>query len=132
MKHLHPDAAVLAHPESPMAVLDQADMVGSTTQIIKAACERPEKKFIVATDAGIFYKMQQMAPDKELILAPTAGEGATCRSCANCPWMGMNTLENLYLSLLNSSNEVDVDRGLCEKAMLPLQRMLDFKNTQVA
>ena len=132
MKHLHPDAAVLAHPESPMAVLDQADMVGSTTQIIKAACERPEKKFIVATDAGIFYKMQQLAPDKELILAPTAGEGATCRSCANCPWMGMNTLENLYLSLLNNSNEVVVDRALCKKAMLPLQRMLDFKSSQAS
>ena len=132
MRHLHPDAAVLALPESPMAVLEQADMVGSTTQIIKAACDRSEKKFIVATDAGIFYKMQQMAPDKELFLAPTAGEGATCRSCANCPWMGMNSLENLYLSLLNNSNEVEVDRALCEKAMKPLQRMLDFRNTQAA
>lgn len=130
MRHLHPNAAVLAHPESPMAVLEQADMVGSTTQIIKAACERPEKMFIVATDAGIFYKMQQMAPNKELILAPTAGEGATCRSCANCPWMGMNSLANLYDSLLNGSHEVLVDAELCEKAMLPLQRMLDFRKNQ--
>lgn len=129
MRHLHPDAAILAHPESPMAVLEQADVVGSTTQIIKAAVERPEKKFIVATDAGILYKMQQLAPDKEFILAPTAGEGATCRSCANCPWMGMNTLENLYTSLLNMSNEVHVDPELGRKAMVPLQRMLDFRKS---
>ena len=132
MRHLHPDAAILAHPESPMAILEQADVVGSTTQIIRAACERPEKKFIVATDAGIFYKMQQMAPDKELILAPTAGEGATCRSCAQCPWMGMNTLENLYTSLLNSSNEIHVDAEICRRALIPLQRMLDFRQSQAA
>lgn len=132
MRHLYPDAAILAHPESPMAVLEQADVVGSTTQIIKAACERPEKRFIIATDAGIFYKMQQLAPDKELILAPTAGEGATCRSCANCPWMGMNTLENLHDSLLNNSNEIQVPLDLCRKAMVPLQRMLDFRKARGA
>jgi len=129
MRHLHPDAAILAHPESPMAILELADVVGSTTQIIKAACERPEQTFIVATDAGIFYKMQQLAPEKTLILAPTAGEGATCRSCAQCPWMGMNSLESLYQTLLKGDNEVQVDPLLREKAMLPLQRMLDFRNS---
>ena len=132
MRHLYPQAAILAHPESPMAILEIADFVGSTTQIIKAACERPESTFIVATDAGIFYKMKQMAPEKEFILAPTAGEGATCRSCAQCPWMGMNTLETLHNSLLNNSNEILVDRMLCERAMLPLQRMLDFRQSQIA
>jgi len=132
MLHLHPEAAILAHPESPMAILEQAHVVGSTTQIIKAACERPESKFIVATDAGIFYKMKQLAPEKEFILAPTAGEGATCRSCANCPWMGMNTLENLHETLLKNLNEVRVDSALCRKAMLPLQRMLDFRQSQSA
>ena len=76
--------------------------------------------------------MKQMAPEKEFILAPTAGEGATCRSCAQCPWMGMNTLETLHNSLLNNSNEILVDRMLCEKAMLPLQRMLDFRQSQIA
>src|SRR5690606_8621873 len=109
MKHLHPDAAVLAHPESPLAVLELADVVGSTTQIIRAARERSERKFIVATDHGIFYKLQQQAPDKEFFMAPTSGDGATCRSCANCPWMGMNTLDALYDSLLNGSNEIHVD-----------------------
>lgn len=126
MMHLYPHAAVLAHPESPLAVLNIADVVGSTTQIIKAAVGRPEKTFIVATDQGIFYKLQQLAPDKEFLMAPTAGEGASCRSCAHCPWMGMNTLENLYYSLLHGSNEIHVDRDLANKAMIPLQRMLDF------
>ncbi|MDG2089837.1 MAG: quinolinate synthase NadA [Gammaproteobacteria bacterium] len=127
MKHLYPDAAVLAHPESPLAILNAADTVGSTTQIINAAVRRPEQKFIVATDSGIFYKLQQAAPEKEFIMAPTSGEGATCRSCAQCPWMGMNTLQNLYESLLEGSNEIHVDPKLGEQAMMPLQRMLDFK-----
>lgn len=124
---LHPDAAVLAHPESPLPILDIAHVVGSTSQIIRAAALRPERKFIVATDHGIFYKLQQQAPDKEFFLAPTAGRGATCRSCANCPWMGMNSLENLYHSLRDGSNEIQVDPELGRKAMVPLQRMLDFK-----
>jgi quinolinate synthase len=126
MKHLHPDAAVLAHPESPLPVLELADVVGSTTQIIRAAKERKEKKFIVATDHGIFYKLQQQAPDKEFFMAPTSGEGATCRSCANCPWMGMNTLDALHASLKYGTNEIHVDPELARRALIPLQRMLDF------
>ncbi|PCJ42210.1 MAG: quinolinate synthase [SAR86 cluster bacterium] len=127
MQHLYPDAAVLAHPESPLVILEVADMVGSTTQIINAAVNRPEQQFIVATDSGIFYKLQQAAPKKEFIMAPTSGEGATCRSCAQCPWMGMNTLERLYDSLLQESNEIKVDPELGKQAMVPLQRMLNFK-----
>lgn len=126
MKTLYPDAAVLAHPESPASVLAMADVVGSTSQLIDAACTMDNEAFIVATDQGIFYKMQQLAPEKTFIIAPTAGNDATCRSCANCPWMGMNTLQSTYESLRDGSNEVKVDRGLAEKAMLPLQRMLDF------
>lgn len=127
MQYLYPDAAVLAHPESPLAILEVADEVGSTTQIINAAVNRSEHKFIVATDKGIFYKLQQAAPNKEFIMAPTSGEGASCRSCAQCPWMGMNTLQNLYESLLKESNEIAVDPALGKQAMIPLQRMLDFK-----
>lgn len=127
MKHLYPDAAILAHPESPLAILNVADEVGSTSQIIQAAINRPEQKFIVATDSGIFYKLQQAAPEKEFIMAPTSGDGATCRSCAQCPWMGMNTLQNLYESLLHETNEIHVAPELGKKAMRPLQRMLDFK-----
>jgi quinolinate synthase len=127
MKHLYPDAAILAHPESPLGVLDLADVVGSTSQIIRAAQQRPERRFIVATDHGIFYKLQQQAPDKEFIMAPTSGEGASCRSCANCPWMGMNNMENLYHSLLEGSNEILVEPELGRKALVPLQRMLEFR-----
>lgn len=126
LKRVYPDAAVLVHPESPAAVLDLADRVGSTTQIIRAAQELPNKRFIVATDQGIFYKLQQQAPDKEFIIAPTAGNGATCRSCANCPWMAMNELESLDQVFDRTDNEIFVDRGIGEQAMIPLRRMLDF------
>ena len=126
LKAVYPDAAVLVHPESPAPVLELADRVGSTTQIINAAKELDNKRFIVATDQGIFYKLQQEAPDKEFIIAPTAGEGATCRSCANCPWMAMNELESLAQVFDRSDNEIFVDPALGEQAMVPLRRMLDF------
>ncbi len=126
LKRVYPDAAVLVHPESPASVLELADRVGSTTQIIRAACEMDNKRFIVATDQGIFYKLQQQAPDKEFIIAPTAGEGATCRSCANCPWMAMNDLETLAGVFDRDDNEIVVDPELGKKAMVPLRRMLDF------
>lgn len=126
MKALYPDAAVLAHPESPTAVLELADVIGSTTQLIKATQELSHQQFIVATDRGIFYKMQQLSPHKSFIEAPTAGEGASCRSCANCPWMAMNTLEAMLLGLQHGSNEIVVDPAIIPRAVRPLQRMLDF------
>lgn len=126
LKAVYPDAAVLVHPESPAPVLELADRVGSTTQIINAATEMDNDRFIVATDQGIFYKLQQQAPDKEFIIAPTAGEGATCRSCANCPWMAMNELETLATVFDRSGNEIFVDPAVGERAMVPLRRMLDF------
>jgi len=127
LKKAYPDAAVLVHPESPLAVIDVADMVGSTSQIINAAISMSNDTFIVATDRGIFYKMQQACPDKTFIEAPTAGNGATCRSCANCPWMAMNALDNLASVFQQSNNEVFVDAVLAAQAVIPLQRMLDFK-----
>nr|WP_028968106.1 quinolinate synthase NadA [Spongiibacter tropicus] len=126
LKTVYPEAAVLVHPESPASVVELADVVGSTTQIINAARDLPNKQMIVATDQGIFYKLQQLVPDKEFIIAPTAGSGATCRSCANCPWMAMNALENLLDVLENGGNEIHVDPALGEQAMKPLTRMLDF------
>ncbi len=122
----YPDAAILVHPESPEAVVKMADVVGSTTQIIQAVQELPHKQFIVATDHGIFYKMRQLAPDKELIEAPTQGEGATCRSCAHCPWMAMNGLDNLLNVLETGKNEIHVDEKIRVKALRSTQRMLDF------
>jgi len=126
LKQVHPDAAVLVHPESPASVIALADSVGSTSQIIKAAQTLPNTTFIVATDHGIFYKLQQAAPDKQFIIAPTAGEGATCRSCANCPWMAMNDLEKLAMVFDQPSNEIHVDPILGAEAMKPLDRMLAF------
>ncbi|MDX1734823.1 MAG: quinolinate synthase NadA [Halioglobus sp.] len=126
LKRVYPEAAVLVHPESPTAVLELADRVGSTTQIIRAATEMDNRQFIVATDQGIFYQLQQQAPDKEFIIAPTAGHGATCRSCANCPWMAMNDLEMLAGVFERDDNEIDVDPELGRQAMVPLRRMLDF------
>ncbi len=126
LKQVHPDAAVLVHPESPAAVIALADCVGSTTQIIKAAQTLPNKTFIVATDHGIFYKLNQAAPDKQFIIAPTAGEGATCRSCANCPWMAMNDFEKLANVFDRPDNEIYVDPIVGAAATKPLDRMLAF------
>ena len=126
LKAIYPQAAVLVHPESPEAVVELADVVGSTSQLINAAATLPNPMFIVATDRGIFYKMQQAAPGKTLIEAPTGGTGATCRSCAHCPWMAMNGLENLRDVLLQGDQEVHVSSELIERARVPLQRMLDF------
>ncbi len=126
VRKLHPEAAILVHPESPENVIEQADVVGSTTALINAVVNMPNKKFIVATDAGIFNKMRKLAPGKELIEAPTAGEGATCQSCAHCPWMGMNSLQNLEEVLKNGENEVQVSAELAARAKIPIQRMLDF------
>jgi len=126
LRKLHPEAAVLVHPESREEVVAQADVVGSTTALIQAVTSLPNKEFIVATDAGIFNKMKQLAPEKTLLEAPTVGEGATCQSCAYCPWMGMNSLQNLTEVLANGTNEVNVSPELAAKAQIPIRRMLDF------
>ncbi len=126
LRKLHTDAAVLVHPESPEAVIQQADVVGSTTALINAVSTMPNREFIVATDIGIFNKMRQVAPDKILLEAPTAGEGATCQSCASCPWMGMNSLQNLHTVLQSGENEINISAELAVKARKPIRRMLDF------
>lgn len=125
----YPDAALLVHPESPDAMLELATVIGSTTQLIKAAQTLPNKHLIVATDKGIFYKMQQAAPEKILLEAPTGGAGATCRSCAHCPWMEMNSLDNLLATLKKGNNEIHVDEDIRQKALISTQRMLDFAKT---
>lgn len=129
LKLQYPDAAVLVHPESPASVVEMADAVGSTSQLIKAAQTMDNDTFIVATDKGIFYKMQQAAPGKNLIEAPTGGNGATCRSCAHCPWMAMNGLQAIESALVEgdtAEHEIFVDDSLREKALIPLDRMLSF------
>ena len=128
MKALYPQAAVLVHPESPQAIVELADAVGSTSQLIQAAKALPHPQMIVATDRGIFYKMQQAVPEKKLLEAPTAGEGATCRSCAHCPWMAMNGLQAIAHGLEHggAQHEIHIDAALRERALVPLNRMLSF------
>ncbi len=132
LKQQYPQAAVLVHPESPAHVVEMADAVGSTTQLLKASQSLPHQTFIVATDRGIFYKMQQASPDKTFIEAPTGGNGATCRSCAHCPWMAMNGLEALYQALKGDGqgHEIFVDSALREQALVPLNRMLSFQTAR--
>ncbi len=122
----HPDAKVLVHPESPLDVIAQADVVGSTTALVEAARTLPAKKFIVATDNALFHKMQQVAPDKIFLEAPTAGKGATCVSCAHCPWMAMNGLRNLAQVLETGANEILIDEAIRERAVQPIRRLLKF------
>ncbi len=126
LRREHPGARVLVHPESPAAVVEQADVVGSTSQLIRAVTEMEAETFIVATDAGIFHKMHEAAPGKTLIEAPTAGRSATCRSCAHCPWMAMNGLRSLAAALEAGEPQVTVDPEVAVGARRSLDRMLGF------
>jgi len=126
----NPQAQVLAHPEAPSSVLDLADFIGSTTQLIKAAATSPAETLIVATDFGLFHKMREAAPDKRLIAAPTGGDSATCVSCAHCPWMAMNSLENLAAVLESGSNTIQIPEEIRRKALRPIERMLEFSRAR--
>ncbi len=127
LKKVYPDAAILVHPESPESVIQLADVVGSTSRLIKVAGTMDNPQFIVATDRGIFYKMQQAVGDDRLLFeAPTAGRGAACRSCARCPWMALNSLRGVIAALEMKSGVVNVQEDIRGKAVKPLQRMLDF------
>jgi len=126
LRREYPQAKVLVHPESPAAVVEQADVVGSTSQLLRAVAEMEADTFIVATDAGIFHKMHEAAPEKTLIKAPTAGQSATCQSCAHCPWMAMNGLRSLAHALESGEPQIHVDPEVAAGARRSLQRMLDF------
>ena len=134
LKQRYPDAKVLVHPESAAAVVALADVVGSTKVLINAVQSLPDQQFIVATDQGIFYKMQQLAPHKQLIVAPTDSKAKQCISCANCPWMGINSLTNLAAVLTYFDNqdastknhEIILDESKRQQALLALNRMLAF------
>ncbi len=130
LRREHPRARVLVHPESPASVVAQADVVGSTSRMVKAVQELDADEFIVATDRGIFHKMRQLAPGKRLIEAPTAGKSATCKSCAHCPWMSMNSLNGLLRALETGVGEIHVDPAIGARARLPIDRMLEFTRRQ--
>lgn len=126
LKKKHPDALVLVHPESPAEVVAQADIIGSTSKLLKAVTQYENKTFIVATDLGILHEMQKQAPEKQLIAAPTAGNGATCKSCAFCPWMAMNGLEACLNVLKYQHHRVELEQSLITAAEKPILKMLNF------
>ena len=138
LKQQYSKAKVLVHPESAAAVVALADVVGSTKVLINAVQSMPDAQFIVATDQGIFYKMQQLAPNKQLIVAPTDSKAKQCISCANCPWMGMNGLENLVAVLealdqderVLAQHEIRLDEQKRQQALVALNRMLEFSRQQ--
>ncbi|WP_348654412.1 quinolinate synthase NadA [uncultured Psychrobacter sp.] len=126
LKAEYPEAKVLVHPESPDSVVALADVVGSTSKLLQSTYELDADTFIVATDLGILHEMQKRSPNKRFLAAPTAGESASCKSCAFCPWMAMNGLLGIEQCLLNKSGEVTLSEELAAAASKPLQRMLDF------
>lgn len=126
LKKQYPEAGILVHPESPAEVIAMADVVGSTTQLIRAVQELPNPSFIVATDIGIFHKMREVAPHKLLLEAPSGGKGATCVSCAHCPWMAMNGLRKLASVLETGENEIHVPEEIRVRAVRSINRMLEF------
>jgi len=122
----HPQAMVLVHPESPASVVAQADVVGSTSQLLRAVVDGAAASYIVATDNGIFHRMRQLAPGKTLLEAPTAGDSATCKSCAHCPWMAMNDLAGVIDALERGSGEILVPEPTRAAALGCIERMLAF------
>jgi len=126
LKKEHPGAMILVHPESPRSVVQMADVVGSTSQMLNAVVNGSASEYIVATDNGILHRMRQLAPGKTLIEAPTAGNSATCKSCAHCPWMAMNSLQGLVDCLEQGSGAIEVAEPVRSEALGCIQRMLDF------
>lgn len=119
----HPDAVVIAHPECDDSVLQHASVIGSTSRLLEEVEKNPAKKFIVATEAGIFHQMQKLRPDVTLIQAPVLDSGC---SCNNCPYMKMNNMEKIKRALETFQPQVDIPADLRRKAQVSLDRMMDI------
>lgn len=127
VKQEHPDAQILVHPEAPASVVEMADYVGSTSQILAYVQKSPLKQFIIATERNIFYKLSTSCPEKEFIQAPVASNSGHCISCANCPWMELNSVKSLIEALKDPApHSVHVDENIRVGAIKPLERMLSF------
>ena len=120
----HPDAKIIAHPESETHILETASYIGSTSGMINYVKISSSNKFIVATEAGILYKMQQEVPNKILIPAPSQ-EDNTC-ACSECGFMKMNTLQKVYDCLRNEAPEITISEEIRTKALIPIERMLEL------
>jgi quinolinate synthase len=130
LKAQHPGSKILVHPESPADVVAMADAVGSTSAILAAAKHMDASTFIVATDKGMLHKLRSQNPGKTFLEAPTSGNSATCKSCAQCPWMAMNGLAGVAHVLRTGANAVHVEPALIPKACAPIDRMLAFTSAQ--
>jgi quinolinate synthase len=124
LKIQHPDAKLIAHPECKAQVLEIADFIGSTTALLNFTMKDSSKKYIVATETGILYQMKKSSPEKEFIIVPSDD---TC-SCNDCPYMKMNTLKKVYLSLKNEKPEIILSDEVIEKASIPIERMFEISN----
>ena len=122
----HPDAKIIAHPESEAHILKTAAYIGSTSGLINYAKTNPANEFIVATEAGILHEMQKEVPDKTLYPAP-AHEDNTC-ACSECPYMKMNNMKKLFLCMKYELPEIHVPEATQKKALIPIQRMLDISS----
>lgn len=124
LKSEHPDAKLIAHPECKNPILQLADFIGSTTALLNYSIKDPSKKFIVATETGILHQMKKSSPDKEFIIVTTDEK---C-SCNDCPYMKLNTLEKLYLSMKNEKPEIRLSSELIEAAKIPILKMLELSS----
>lgn len=125
MKMEHPDALLVAHPECNQAVLQVADYIGSTNGMLKYVEKSSHQKFIIASETGIVHQMKKRSPDKLFLVAPA---DETC-SCNDCPYMKMNNLENLYQCMLDESPEIVLDADIAERALKPIEKMLEISKT---
>jgi quinolinate synthase len=122
LKHQHPEAKIIAHPECEESLLERADFIGSTAALLKFVEQDPAQCFIVATEPGILHQMRKNAPGKELIAAPPEGNCA----CNECPFMRLNTPEKIYLALRDLQPRLEMSSDLIERARIPMQRMMDL------
>ncbi len=127
MIETNPDAVVIAHPECEDSVLQYAHVVGSTSRLLDEVKNNPAKKFIVATETGIFHQMKKLRPDVELLQAPVLDEGCACN---DCPYMKMNTLEKIKMALTTFKPAVQLDESLRLKAFTSLDRMMKITSGQ--
>lgn len=124
LKTEHPDAKLIAHPECKDIILKLADYIGSTTALLNFSIHDPAQKFIVATESGILHQMRKSSPQKDFIIVPTDEK---C-SCNDCPYMKLNTLEKLYLSLKNEKPEINLPAALIKAAEKPILKMLELSS----
>ncbi len=126
LKTNHPKAEIIAHPECPNHLLEYANHVGSTSSLLKYTEDRNGGEFIVLTEPGIIHQMHQKSPDSTFHDVPSINQ-AGCTSCSQCPYMRLNSLEKIYLCMVNSAPEIKLDQGISTRAKRSLDRMLAGK-----